>query len=288
MPDTEPPPDLITATISGTWRVLPQELVDHIMSMLKNDLRSLKACSATCKVMVASARRLIHRKICLSSEKNWELLTFEERRAYLSGERLGLAVRVLSEIAAHGLLSYARQLSINLDWDFTPANLHPYNHHFQCFDRIQELSISRLDTQGFLKGFDTYFANFVPTLRSLHLDGPTGETQDILNFICRFPHLDDLTLKVPISVDPHDRRTWRAGSLPIVKSVPPFRGRLKLDGIIEGRGYVLQQLISLPGERRFRSIDFRNCEFEAEQPIVDACCGTLDSVSTTWGKFSKC
>ena len=237
--------------------------------------------------MFVSARRIIHRKIYLTLDKNWELLTLPERRRYLSEDRLGLAVKVLPELAAHGVLSYARQLFINLGWDFTPTNLQPFNHYFQCFDRIQELSISRLDTPGFLENFDTYFANVVPTLQSLHLEGPIGETRDILDFICRFPHLDDLSLKMSISTDPRDQRTWSSGTLPVVKSMPPFRGRLKLDGIIERRGSLLQQLTSLPGKRSFRSVVFRNCESEAAQPIVSACCSTLASVSTTWGKFSK-
>ena len=261
------------------------------MSILWDDLRSLKACSLTCKVMFGSARRLIHRKIYLSSEKNWELLTIPERQRYIRGERHELAVRVLSRIAAHGLLPYARHLFININKNFTPANIQPYLHLFQCFDRIQELSIYCLDTPGFLENFDTFFANFVPTLRSLHLDTPTGDTRDILDFVCRFPHLDDLTLMMTMSAAPSDWRTWRtwrSGTLPAVRSVPPFRGKLRLCGMTEWRGYLLQQLASLPGKCCFRSIDFRNCEFEAEQPMVDACSGTLESVSTTWKKFGRC
>ena len=237
--------------------------------------------------MFVSARHLIHRKIHLSSDKNWELLTVPERQRYIRGERRELAFRVLSRIAAHGLLPYARHLFINLNKNFTPTNLQPFNHHFQCFDRIQELGIYWLDTPRFLESFDTYFANFVPTLHSLHLDTPIGDTRDILDFICRFPHLDDLTLKMSEGA-PGDWRTWRSGTLPVVKSMPPFRGKLQLWGMTEWRGYLLQQLTSLPGKCRFRSIDFRNCEFEAEQPIVDACCGTLESVSTTWKKFGEC
>lgn len=256
--------------------------------MLEGDLRSLKACSLTCKVMFVSARRVIHRKICLTSEKNWELLTVPERQRYIRGDRKGLAIRVLSGIAEHGLLLYARHLLINLNKNFTPANLQPFNHHFQSFDRIQELRIYWLHTPAFLENFDTYFANFVPTLRSLHLDTPTGDTRDILDFICRFPHLDDLTLKMSASsTNPHDWRTWRSASLPVVKSVPPFRGRLKLGGMNEWYGYLLRQLTSLPGKRCFRSIDFRSCESEAEQPIIDACTSTLESISTTWTKFGK-
>ena len=267
------------------WKVLPHELVDHIISMLANDLQSLKACSLTCKVMFASAHHLIHRRIHLTSTKNWRVLTLPERKRYTHGDRQETAFRVISAAAAQGLLPYVRHLFINIDRDFTPANLQPFNHRFQCFDRIQELSIRCLDTPGFLENFDTYFANFVPTLRSLHLDTPTGDTRDILDFACRFPHLDDLSFKIEETF--LDSGTWKSESLPVVESVPPFRGRLRLDGIVGWRGHLVQQLTSLPGKRHFRSIELRCCNAEAVQPIIDAYSGTLESVSTTWQRTGE-
>lgn len=132
----EPPLDPTTVTISEKWKDLPQELIDHIVLMLGDDLKSLKACSLTCEAMFFSARRIIHRKIRLTSDKNWELLTVPERQRYIHGERQEFAVRVLSEFAAWGLLPYAHHLSININKNFTPANLLPFNHHFQCFDRV--------------------------------------------------------------------------------------------------------------------------------------------------------
>jgi len=79
---------------------------------------------------------------------------------------------VLPEIATHGVLQYARQLFIEFGQGFDPTIFQPYIRHFQCFDRIQELGIFRLDTRGFLESFDTYFMNFIPTLLSLHLGNP--------------------------------------------------------------------------------------------------------------------
>ena len=283
----EPPLDLSVIVITGTWKGLPQEIVDHIVFMLRNDLRSLKACSLTCKAMFISTRHLIHSKIYLTSEQNWEILTLREKQRYIRGERQGIAIKVLSDIAAHGLLPYGQHLFINLNKNFTPGNLKPFNDHFQRFDRIQELSIYWLHTRGFLEQFDTFFANFIPTLRSLHLDTPTGDTRDIIDFVCRFPYLDDLTFRMS-SEHAHDWRTWKSASLPVVKEVPPFRGRLKLYGIGEWRGHMLRQLISLPGKRRFRSIHFRGCTSEAEQPVVDACSNTIETLSTSWKKFREC
>ena len=285
MPNIKSLLDLGAITITGTWKDLPQEIVDHIVFMLRNELKSLKACSLTCKAMFVSTRHVIHRNICLTSEKNWNLLTIPEKQRYIRGERQDIAIRVLSAIAAHGLLPYARHLYIHLERNFTAANLQPFNDDFQRFDRIQELSIHWLHTPDFLyENFDVYFSNFVPTLRSLHLDTPTGDTRDILDFICRFQNLDDLTFKMA----PGGSRDWRTLKyLPIVKKMPPFRGRLKLRNIDERCSQVMRQLISLPGKRSFRFVDFRSCTFEAEQPIIDACSNTIESISTTWGRFCE-
>ncbi|KAF9650475.1 hypothetical protein BDM02DRAFT_1379420 [Thelephora ganbajun] len=283
---TEPFLDLSTITATGTWKDLPQEIVDYIIFMLGNDMKSLKACSLTCKAMFVSTRHVIHRKMRLTCEKNWELLTTPEKQRYIRGDRQGIAVRVLDGIATHGLFPYARHLFIHLNRNFTPVNLQPFNHHFQRFDRVQELSIYWLHTPGFLKNFDTFFANFVPTLRSLHLDVPTGDTQDILDFVCRFPHLDDLTLEMS-SDDPPNWKSWKSVSLPIVRKMPPFQGRLKLRRIGRWHSYMPQQLTSLPGKRRFRFVDFRSCSSEGEQFIIDACSGTIETLSTTWKKYHE-
>lgn len=48
---------------------------------------------------------------------------------------------------------------------------------------------------------------------------------------------------------------------------------------------MLQQLMSLPGKRRFRFIDFRGCSAEVEQPIIDALSGTIETLSLTWGNY---
>lgn len=285
--DLEPFLDLSTVTVTGTWMDLPQEIVNHILFLLGNDLKSLKACSLTCKTMFVSTRPIIHRKVSLTYEQNWEVLTLREKQRYIRGDRQDIALKVLYGIAAHGLLPYGRHLTINTNKVLTPANLQPFNHHFQRLDRIQELSIYWLDTPGFLEQFDTFFENLVPTLRSLHLARPTGDTRDILDFICRFPHLEDLSFSTS-SENFHDWETWRSASLPIVKKIPPFRGRLKLGRISEWHGHILQQLISLPGKPRFRFVDFQSCPAVVEQLIIDTCSGTIETLSTTWKKFCEC
>ena len=281
----EPLLDLSTMIVTRTWKDLPQEIVDYIMSMFRNDSESLKACSLTCKAMFISTRRLIHRKIRLTSEQNWAILTLKERQRYIRGDRQEFAVKVLSWIAAQGLLPYGRQLFIDLHGNFTPANLQPFNDLFQQFDQIQELSIQWFHTRDFLEQFDTFFAKFVPTLRSLRLDAPSGDARDILDFVCRFPHLDDLTFEASFD-NSYDQI---ADPLPAVKKIAPFRGRLKFNDVKERHSPIVRQFISLPGKRRFRFVDFRDCHFQTvEQPIIDACSGTIETLSITWKKISEC
>jgi len=56
----------------------------------------------------------------------------------------------------------------------------------------------------------------------------------------------------------------------------------------EWRGYLQQQLISLPGKRHFRFIDFRSCPSEVEHPIVDTYPSALETVLTIWKNVCKC
>ena len=245
IPSVGPLLDLGAITITETWKGLPQEIVNHVVFMLRDDLKSLKACSLTCKAMFVSTRCVIHRNIRLSWKRNLDLFTIPERQRYTLGEHPGVPVRVLSEISAYGLLSYARHLYTPLHRNFTPADLQPFND-FQRFDRIQELDIYWLHTPNSLETFDTYFTNIVPTLRSLHLNTPMGDTRDILDFIRRFPHLNDFTLKMPPG-NPYGWRTWESAPSPIIKKMPPFRGRLKLTNIDKQRGHLPQQLTSLLG-----------------------------------------
>ena len=279
----EPLVDLSTMAIDGTWKDLPQEVVDHIMFMLGDNLESLKACSLTCKAMFVAARRLIHRKIFLTWEQNWDVLTLRERQRYVRGERRGLTIKMISTTTARGLLPHGRHLFIDFREDFTPANLQPFNDHFQRYERIQDLTIFWFHPGDFLEQFDTFFANFVPTLRSLHLKTPKGNTRDILDFVCRFPHLDNLTIGTVHEYSPN-LTTWETAPLPVVKKVPSFRGRLKLYGIYGRHHNLLQQLISLPGKRRFRFIHFWGYPAEMGQHIVDACGDTIETLSATWWK----
>ena len=74
----EPPVDLLGVLISTAIHQgcmgLPQEIVDRMVDILRDDLQALKACSLTCKAMFASARYLIHRVLYLTVQNNQSVL----------------------------------------------------------------------------------------------------------------------------------------------------------------------------------------------------------------------
>lgn len=58
---------------------LPQELVNHTVDMLHDNIPALEACSLTCRTMFASTRHLIHRTLDLTLRNNEHLFTEEEK-----------------------------------------------------------------------------------------------------------------------------------------------------------------------------------------------------------------
>jgi len=120
----------------------PQELVNDVFM---NDFKSIKAYSLACKALFVSIHHITHPKICLAWDESRELFTVPESRC-TRRDRQGIGVRILSRIAAQGVLPYARHLSTHLSRSFTPANPQPFNGHFQRFDWVQELSVYQLIT----------------------------------------------------------------------------------------------------------------------------------------------
>ena len=113
--DLGPLMDLGAIAGAGTWKGLPQEIVDYVVSMLRDYLKSFK----TCQALFGSTRHGIHLKISLTLENNWGLLTIPEKQRYIRGERLDITIRILSRIAAHGLSPYACHLYTHLNRNFT-------------------------------------------------------------------------------------------------------------------------------------------------------------------------
>ncbi|KAF9781713.1 hypothetical protein BJ322DRAFT_240217 [Thelephora terrestris] len=244
--------DLISAGAHGGCMGLPQELLDCIMDMLCDDLRTLKACSLTCKALFASTRHLIHQTLHLSAR-------------FLSYMAMG----------ERGLLRYTRHLHIPDRSRLTPSTLLPHLHHFQSLDRVHTITITNYDAIRWGNDHRTFFANFYPTLTSLTLAQAFGSHQSLFQFVLQFPNLENLCLE------------WLKGVALIVQDLaspviidkpPPLRGHFRL----VGRFSLDAPEWPMDGAQFSNVFNFRSVELDdlsGNQYILKACAHTLESLT---------
>ena len=102
--------------------------------------------------------------------------------------------RYLLAVEERGLLRYGyiRELSLDLS-DLAHPEKALQLRQLRALGAVHTLSIDSLTLPKILPTFDNYFSQFVPTLRSLSLQRTSCEdVHQLMEFICRFPHLDDL------------------------------------------------------------------------------------------------
>ncbi|KAF9777402.1 hypothetical protein BJ322DRAFT_1096874, partial [Thelephora terrestris] len=223
---------------------LPRDVVEHILYFLCEDKRTL---------------RLIHRKIELATWKVYSPSKLADR----------VAVKVTPARSAR-LLGYARELIVAIGPSFSPETLETYLHQFRSFEQVQIIRIHRFDLTSFLPHFERYFTQFVPTLRSLHLPDVVGSDREVLEFICKFPRLDDLSLKLSSACSTDDPPR------PSMELSPSLRGKL----ILRGWGSPPSRfLLDIPGGLHFRSIDVGKVGKAYLDELLVACSSTLEELS---------
>jgi hypothetical protein len=268
LPPRRPPPrkpvdlNLISAAIHHGCIGLPQELVDHIMDMLRNDLRALKACSSTCRAMFASTRRLIYHRIMLPPEGYFD-------------DSDGL--RFISLMGERDLLRYARKIVICSSAGCSPEMLLPPLRYFQSLDRVHTLQIWKCDVMSeWLSQYKTCFVHFYPTLTSLALEWPFGHYRDILRFALQFPNLEDLCI---MSLQ-HASSFRSAMVIPALPDrSPPLRGRLRLEGAAPPAQYPKDLAYNLPNGINFRSVELKDFAASDAQHILSRCARTLENLT---------
>ena len=262
------------------WKDLPQELVDKILGRLLGDLRSLKACSLTCKCLFGATRPLIHQHLVIDSRlyhkpKLWHF----GRRKKGPGpfERLVDADR-------SGVLPYTQHLIFKAKFPYSSANFDPSDlqehlPRIRSITKLHTLALRSFPVYQFYPVVGEYFGAFFSTLRHLDMRNNPATVQQLLYFICQFPLLEDLTIVVP-------HQEYINHPFPMITQSPPLRGKLVLVrpawlGLIEG-------LAALPGGLNFHSVEFFQCAawrhpslglYPDLSVILVACSSTLTSVS---------
>lgn len=224
---------------------LPQELVDHIVDMLHDDILTLKACSLVCKPMFASTSR------------------------HLKCRRLSIALSssILEAFASGGRpIHYTRQLHIASIKPFTPDDLLPRLHHFKSMNRVHTLTIDFYHAIAWVDDYKTNFAHFYSTLTSLTLCCPSGHYRLILQFALQFPNLESL------GIEWLDDENWLGLGLmapTTIDQYPPLRGRLRLAGANAATKFLADLAYAFPNGLNFRSIELKSIPGEVIGQIAN-------------------
>lgn len=274
----EEPVDLspISAAIHHGCMGLPQELVDHIMDMLQNDLRALEACSLTCKAMFASTRHLIHQTLRLTRRNNQSVLTLEEKLRYLRWDYHDTELRFLSYMGERGFLQYTRQVHIRMGRIFTPNILIPHLDYFRSLDRVHSLTIETFDAIIWRNYYKPTFVHFHPTLTSLTFHDPVNHYRFLLQFALQFPNLENLCIERLRDSE------WIRPDLTIptiVDKSPPLRGHLRLVGVDIAVQWPAEFAYELPDGINFRSVELQDVPCNHAQHILSGCGHTLENLT---------
>jgi len=251
---------------------LPRDIIEEILYFHHEDLSTLKACSLTCRALFSAVRGLIHARVRLWMRRDYppRKLVDEIAAKVLRGRRVEAHLRYLSKVGKYGLLGYAREVYIDIGLHLAPETLDTYLPYFRSFTQVHTLRISGSDLARFLPAFGQHFGQFVPTLRSLHIPHVMGDVHEVLEFVCGFPHLDDLSLvqAVPYCVNGPPRSC--------VEHAPSLRGRLAIRGWASTPA---QLLLKVPGGLHFRSINATGVDKAELDKILVACSSDLEALS---------
>ena len=184
--------------------------------------------------------------------------------------------RYLSATEKLGLLryGYVRELDLNLCFG-KPEDILQLKQ-LRALETVHTLKIKWLVPHKVLPIFDRCFSQFVPTVRSLSLQQTQCKNiHEVMEFLCRFPHLDDLELIKTRGPNYQELSVAPPGSKgPQPQQPLPFGGRLVLDG----SGPLVQSLLDLPGSIRFCTIEARSHLSDLAKLLV-ACSPTLEVLS---------
>ena len=256
---------------------LPQELVDYIVGLLRDDFRTLTACSLTCKSMFASTRPLIHVTLRLTERNNESILNSKKKWGFhwKSGHD---EFRFLSHVAERGLHHYTQRLDIHDTIISCPDNLLP---HLPNFHRVHTLVIRSYNAFKWASYYKTCFAHFHPTLTSLTLIGPSGPHRAIMQFALQFPNLENLCILAPQEGGELDPTTVD------IDQFPPLSGHLRLDGILVTWWLGLAHLArALPNGFNFRTVELGVHSMYAVEKILRSCAHTLEGLTLVYYSYS--
>ena len=242
--------------------ILPQDLVEEILSYFIYDTPTLLACSMTCFQWYIAAVPHLHHSLT-TDDKYWPL-----------GDRKYMWPKPLQKSYELGLLPLVHRFRIRLPHGskFAPKRLNWFNlRYFSALSNLQELGIDYLQVSSFMPTIRKCFGHLSQTLRFLALKEPNGSCRQIVYFIGLFPNLQDLKLHYRRPMD-EEEHPADAELTPL--SVPPLQGWLTL--VCFAKEDIVKDMITLFGGLRFRHMDLFGVS--CAQLLLDECAETLETL----------
>ena len=247
------------STLPSLVTVLPQDIVEQIISYFIYDAPTLLACSLTCYPWYIAAAPHLHHSLT-TDDKDWDQKCMWPKPLRRSYEL--------------GLLPLVKRFRIRLPHGtkFTPKRLGWFTlRYFSALTNLQELGIDYLQVSKFMPIIRQCFGHLSPNLRFLALKEPSGSRRQILYFIGLFPNLQDLKLHYRRPMD-EPENTTDATLIPLSK--PPLQGWLTL--ICFTKDDLVKDMVSFFGGLRFRHMDLFGVS--CAQLLLDECAETLETL----------
>ena len=240
---------------------VPYETVEMIVAYLTRDLRTLKACSLTCRSWYIAVAPHLHHTLTLTENKPG--FTRGQLKPLSKLHKLGLVphVKEIRVAQRHVMEPWFRPLA------FSCRDL----RYFSAFANVHTLELQHLEVGRFIPGVKRYFGHFSSTLRSVRLGDPRCTPQHLSYFLSLFPNLDDIV----ILRSAHLLDTTLPETELVPFSTPKLRGRLAV--YFFDRVDVWTCFITLFNGLRFRYMDLLGSA-RCAPTLLEACAETLETL----------
>ena len=238
------------------------EILDPIVDHLHDEPATLKACCLVSKSWVPRTRR-----------------HFFDVVDFFSPRRLELWMKTFPD-PSNSPACYTRSLRLS-GFAVIPLAISDALPWVRSFNHITELQV----WTEWEEDRNFYFAplhGLFPILKSLHLCHYFVEPLEVINLVCSFPLLENLSLWSPEDLERENAEEWDTPP-----TSPRFTGSLLLD---YNDSQITRKLLDLPGGLHFYkvSVSCPSRDGDLARELVSKCSDTLESLCVEFdqGKFS--
>ena len=242
-----------------------------IIARLTRDLRTLKACSLTCRSWYTASAPPLHHTLTLT----WNASRTNRNQ-----------LDPLPELHELGLMPLVKKIQvlqsdIGAPWFVPQAFNHLCLRYFSAFTNVRTLMLNEPHIYPFIPGIERYFEQFSPTLRSIMLFNSHCTPRQLSHFLSLFTNLDDIEIRNAYTYIP-DAPIPDTELAPL--SEPKLRGRLLLYNFSWVEAWT--HLITSCGGLRFRYMHLR-WSTDCARTLLEACAETLEvlRLNTTDSEF---